>query len=184
MKTDNNIKQELDNLGIQLPIIEHQAFNVPNGYFENFPNLLMDNLKNSAFIDNLPKNVPQITPNEYFENFYATLSPKINELKPKTHLKVSYKRFGYRIAMAASMTLIFSIGFLMMNQAKKSTVEQELAKISTEEINQYIDDNSGEFAVLLSKENVNVNNIDIEELEKELFGSDDNKKQTTILELL
>ena len=184
MKTDQINNQELEKVGIMIPINKNQAFKVPDGYFENFSADLMNNISTTTFIENLPKNEPQSIPNGYFENFYTQLSPKIFDNQPKTQLKVSYKRFSYRLAMAASMTLIFTIGFLMMNQPKKSTIEQELAKIPTEEINQYIEDNSEEFAAVLSKENVNINNIDFDELEKELFETNDIDKQSKILNIL
>lgn len=198
MDNKKDIADELINEGINLPTGIHTPFEIPELYFDRIlpdvqntiaetaytaklpkqlPFELPDNywqdaveqLHNHVFITDLPKQTPYQVPAQYFEISYATLlnSIKAQHNKPATlkPLRGKYRHF----AIAASITLILSMGFFMITTTSHTNIEQQIAALPSTEIEAYIQEHQVEFNSDIVFETPESNLIDEQKLEGEIL---------------
>jgi hypothetical protein len=199
MQQKINIEQELNDLQLKVPIVSMPEFSVPAGYFDNLEMSVLDRIHSEDFIAQLPKNMPFDAPQGYFDQLSNELNTsisleqlpkntpyqvpigyfndldtqilsKIAQTKPSLKpLKVSSRRFA-PLSMAASILFFIVSGFFLINQQSSPSVEQQLAKISDDEINLYIQAHQQEFETdLVSAEALDDSQVDIPTLEKDII---------------
>ena len=164
---EHNIEQLAHAVFIdQLP--KQELNEVPIGYFEHFA----EDLSTTLFIDQLPKSQPQIIPSSYFDQFHDQLMQDVKaETKPsKVLLQVTSRRIN-PMAIAASILFMLGMGFFLLQQTKPLSIEQQVATLSTAEIEQYIQTHQAEFDTDLSIEYIDPNQIDILQLENEILNN-------------
>lgn len=201
MKRNPEIVQELQDLGVNLPPASN-PYSIPDTYFDTFYSSLQEELavehaldafpktnpyqlnenyfesleselQSRIFLESISKEMPMELPPSYFSQFESTLQSKLKtqtpELKPMR--KVS-PMFSF-VSIAASIVLVLGLAFWMMNQHRTLSVEQQLARISTSEIQAYMNAHQEEFGTEVSFENVEESQIDIMSLEQEVYGNFD-----------
>ncbi|MBL7767131.1 MAG: hypothetical protein JNJ58_13610 [Chitinophagaceae bacterium] len=67
MQAANDIQQELKDLGCEIPLVGMPAFQVPEHYFQELPELLMEQIHREDFLAGLPKQTPFTLPDGYFD---------------------------------------------------------------------------------------------------------------------
>jgi hypothetical protein len=182
-----NIK--LDDFTNSLP--KSMPFDIPQNYFEQ----LEDDLKTNLFLEQLPKSNPYSAPDEnYFNDFAAQMTSHIyldqisnknplsvpssyfdtqhDQIMSKTKINAPIQNSSRRFAplsMAASILFFIGLGFLMFNQTSKPSVEQQLAAISSAEIENYIQAHQMEFDTDLVLEGIDESRVDVQTLESEII---------------
>ncbi|MBL7771821.1 MAG: hypothetical protein JNM95_03040 [Chitinophagaceae bacterium] len=207
MKRNPEINQELKDLGVNIPDVS-LPMGVPEGYFNSFESNLLERLEietvleklpkqlpyqlesgyfetfdselqDAIFADSLPKSMPYEVPVGYFDQLEASINKKI--ISPKPEMKPMRKVspvFSF-LSIAASILLVLGLAFWMMNQKNTLSVEQQMAKISTHEIQEYMNAHPSEFGSDLSFENIDENQIDIMSLETEVYDNFDLKNMSS-----
>lgn len=180
---------KLDDFTHSLP--KSMPFDIPQNYFEQ----LEDDLKTSLFIEQLPKSTPLSAPSEtYFNDFSAQLTSQVyldsisnknplsvpnayfetqheqimSLVKTNAPTQIGSRRFA-PMSMAASILFFIGLGFLMFNQTSKPSVEQQLAAISSTEIENYIQAHQLEFDTDLVLEGIDESRVDVQTLESEII---------------
>jgi len=65
---NQDIIQELSDLGSSLSnLTPENVYSVPNGYFENFPNQILDLVSTTVWMSSLPREIPYQVPKGYFD---------------------------------------------------------------------------------------------------------------------
>lgn len=200
MENKNNILNELKDLGINLPKGLKSPNDVPVGYFDNFSgsvfelikqenfldslpkkmpfevessyfSSLENDLKSKIFIDSLPKEIPFDIPANYFDGLEYEIAQKIDFPKKEiAPLRVHRKKYQ-TMSMAASIILFLGLGFQFLKPTNKINVEQQLSKISTTEIDAYIQQHQTEFSTDLATETFDASEVDVNKLENEIIES-------------
>jgi len=180
---------KLDDFTLSLP--KSMPFDIPQNYFEQ----LEDDLKTSIFLEQLPKSSPLLAPDEnYFNDFAAQMTSHIyldqisnknplsvpssyfdtqhdqimSKIKTNAPTQIGTRRFA-PLSMAASILFFIGLGFLMFNQTSKPSVEQQLATISSSEIENYIQSHQLEFDTDLVLEGIDESRVDFQTLENEII---------------
>ena len=156
MNGKSDIRNELraiSELVADIPIMP--VFTVPEGYFEQFPDKLMEKIRESELNDptfeiheispllaSLSRKMPMEAPGGYFDSI--TVPPV--EVKPLAPvIPMRRKRFG-SFAIAASMIAILGFGALLFNKMNSGetsssnlNVSAELPKLSEGEMDAFLD---------------------------------------------
>ncbi len=77
MKRKEQIQEELKGLGVHLPVTSSPPMEIPEGYFDELPDLLLNQIHHASFLESLPKQLPFETPQGYFDNFSSSLNEAI-----------------------------------------------------------------------------------------------------------
>ncbi len=77
MKRKEQIQEELKGLGVHLPVTSSPPMEIPEGYFDELPDLLLNQIHQASFLESLPKQLPFETPQGYFDNFSSSLNEAI-----------------------------------------------------------------------------------------------------------
>lgn len=196
MKPTQDIKKELQELGIRIPEGLKTPFMPEEGYFSGFESNILDQVKSLDFLQTLPKNTPfSITPN-YFNTLSESIEnqlfieklPKSNpflapegyfeknleELRSITtptlvpHLSI-HKSLKYSMSIAAALLAFISLSFYIINRPSHVDVESGLASLNSSEIESYIANHAAEFDLAQNTETLDYNEVDIKNLEKNLI---------------
>lgn len=177
MKRAENIHNELNELGagvlMSLPPI--MPFSTPEGHFESFNAVLMQQIATSVPESELtlPSGMPFAAPSpEYFTDFSKNILAKIQgealdwgkgnpysvpygyfeqfpaRMTQKAKASQTVRRripLFHTVRLAAAMALIFFVGFGVMKMNHFSTPENGLTSLSKAEINQYVAENIDDF---------------------------------------
>jgi hypothetical protein len=81
MKHKIDIKQELNEIGVSVPIRTMPEMNLPLGYFNTFSTTLLEQIHTNDFISALPQSMPYQIPNAYLENFSTELLDSIHQVE-------------------------------------------------------------------------------------------------------
>jgi hypothetical protein len=200
MQKSKNIEQELNELGIHIPD-SGDSYTVPESYFQHLPGNLLDQIRTQEFEQTLPKINPFDLPTAYFESFPAQLQTRIylEELPQNNTYTVPAQYFettanrvlqqvksekkgtltpirkvspGFSfISIAASIVLMLTTGFWLINRNQTPSVEQQIAALSNAEVQDYVLAHVGEFGSELSLESIDINAVDLNALEQEVMTS-------------
>jgi hypothetical protein len=145
-------------------------FEVETSYFDSLEISILAQIK-AENVESLPKTMPFDLPIGYFEGLENELKAKIEiqkkEIKPLRATRPKTQVFS----IAASIILFLGIGFLFLKPTKTINVEQQLAKISTNEINAYILQHQAEFTTDIATEMIDETSVDVNKLENEIIES-------------
>jgi hypothetical protein len=145
-------------------------FEVEINYFDSLEISILAQIK-AENVESLPKTMPFDSPIGYFEGLENELKSKIEiqkkEIKPLRVTRPKTQVFS----IAASIILFLGIGFLFLKPTKTINVEQQLAKISTNEINAYILQHQAEFTTDIATETIDETSVDVNKLENEIIES-------------
>ena len=140
-------------------------FEVETTYFDSLESSILDQIKAENNIESLPKTMPFALPIGYFEGLENELKAKIEIPKKEiTPLRVTRTKTQV-FSIAASIILFLGIGFLFLKPTKTINVEQQLAQISTNEINAYILQHQAEFTTDIATETIDETSVDVNKLE-------------------
>jgi len=146
-------------------------FEVETTYFDSLESSILDQIKAENNIESLPKTMPFALPIGYFEGLENALKAKIEiQKKEITPLRVTRTKTQV-FSIAASIILFLGIGFLFLKPTKTINVEQQLAQISTNEINAYILQHQAEFTTDIATETIDETSVDVNKLENEIIES-------------
>ena len=146
-------------------------FEVETTYFDSLESSILDQIKAENNIESLPKTMPFALPIGYFEGLENELKAKIEIPKKEiTPLRVTRTKTQV-FSIAASIILFLGIGFLFLKPTKTINVEQQLAQISTNEINAYILQHQAEFTTDIATETIDETSVDVNKLENEIIES-------------
>ena len=146
-------------------------FDVETIYFDSLESSILEQIKAENNVESLPKTMPFVLPIGYFEGLENALKAKIEiqkkEIKPLRVTRTKTQVFS----IAASIILFLGIGFLFLKPTKTINVEQQLAQISTNEINAYILQHQAEFTTDIATETIDETSVDVNKLENEIIES-------------
>lgn len=146
-------------------------FDVETTYFDSLEISILAQIKVDNNIESLPKTMPFALPIDYFEGLENELKAKIEIPKKEiTPLRVTRTKTQV-FSIAASIILFLCIGFLFLKPTKTINVEQQLAQISTNEINAYILQHQAEFTTDIATETIDETSVDVNKLENEIIES-------------
>ena len=146
-------------------------FDFETTYFDSLESSILDQIKAENNIESLPKTMPFALPIGYFEGLENELKAKIEIPKKEiTPLRVTRTKTQV-FSIAASIILFLGIGFLFLKPTKTINVEQQLAQISTNEINAYILQHQAEFTTDIATETIDETSVDVNKLENEIIES-------------
>lgn len=168
----SNIAQEIqlehfiENLPAKLP------FEVPNQYFDNLHSEIMELNEQELFLSSLPKVNAYDLPVGYFEHLSTNIISKTKIANNIAPLRAT-RNYYSKMSIAASLFVILALGFLLMTQNSKNSgsIESQLAQISDNEINDYIEEHAFEFDHHLSYQAIDESQIDFNLLENEIYNS-------------
>ena len=89
MKNRKHIREELHELGVDLPVVEMPDMEIPSHFFESFSTLMLEAVKSNDVITSLPIEMPFDIPELYIEQLNdnvrdVIIEEKIMEALPKT----------------------------------------------------------------------------------------------------
>lgn len=141
-----------------------ENYGIPDGYFENFA----ERISTEIFLRDLKENISGTgfnVPENYFENFNKKINYKISidieAVKPNIFY-LALKKY----AAAAIIILLCSFGIYNLNK-QDNNVQNQLAKLSVSELENYLQTNVSNVDMVLIMQNVD--NVDIkidEEIDK------------------
>ncbi len=204
-KEHQNIKKELEELGIPLEHHPNIPLSIPSGYFDSFKKDMLEQIATLDFTEQLSRKMPQQVPTDYFEQSKADILNQVtttdfSKQLPKEmpqQLPVGYfeqsqqdilaaiasdgqtmgglqltRTTKYRNwALAASMALIVSIGLFFINSKQGDlNLENELAQIPAEMIDNYIDEHQYDFEAFDILENPEIITKDVRYLEDQILN--------------
>lgn len=150
MPKRDNIQEELENLtpGFTWPD-SHARLEVPEGYFQELPGRVLEMLSITGTPDitpNLPKENPYRIPEGYFEQLPGRLLGKLAPKTPVINLPRSRPRLTAWAYAAAIIVLVALSGLLWISQHHQPpTLDQQLASLSDDAIEQYLSTEAGAF---------------------------------------
>jgi hypothetical protein len=154
-ETGNSVEEELAGLSPFLSTIKREMpFSVPQNYFEELSDNVLQSAKAIDFVNDKAENIPALlkglkdknvytTPLDYFENFSDSVLSKIkNEPKKAKVISIGSRKTWLRVAAAAIVVgLISTIGYYTLNKSSQPTVSDPIAalsKVSDDEMNNYL----------------------------------------------
>jgi hypothetical protein len=185
-----NASRELNHLSPLLSgLSKEMPYSVPAGYFENFTETIHESVLNSnqsAFdelekmsplLSSLKKEMPYSVPQNYFEQLTATINAEA--VKPAVKVVSITRQKWFRYAAAAVVIGFIAIaGFLLISKkenidpATQSSewVNKNLKKVSTDEINSFVELTDQEAPVIASidKKNEIKDKNDVQDLIKDI----------------
>jgi hypothetical protein len=146
-------------------------FEINATYLDSLEISILAQIKAENNIESLSKTMPFALPIGYFEGLETELKAKIEiQKKGITPLRVIRTKTQV-FSIAASIILFLGIGFLFLKPTKTINVEQQLAQISTNEINAYILKHQAEFTTDIATETIDETSVDVNKLENEIIES-------------
>ena len=145
---------------------------ISSDYFENNKEEMLKTIAALDFADKLPKDMPQSVPTGYFEENKRAVIDALETQEQKSPLTVTPGGAARRNwALAATMALLVSIGLFFMNpRTSTSSIEDSLSTITTEELNEYIEEHSYDFEALDILENPASSTAKLEDLEEQILN--------------
>lgn len=132
------------------------VFNVPDGYFEEFPELLMNRIKAEEINDELtgfprlstiPRINPFSVPEGYFEGLPNTIGHKKFEEAPGRIVKMGRKVSLYKKCLiAAALAGVISVGAVLLSrQLSSNSMDKQLAQLSDQDMIDYLQYRTDDF---------------------------------------
>lgn len=132
------------------------VFNVPGGYFDEFPDLLMDRIKAEEINDELtefprlstiPRINPFSVPEGYFEGLTKTIGHKKFEEAPGRVVKMGRKISLYKKCLiAAALAGVISVGAVILSrQLSSNSMDKQLAQLSDQDMIDYLQYRTDDF---------------------------------------
>ena len=150
----------------------NNGYKVPEGYFSELEDTLLDKVKNLESIEDVLKNYKgthgYTTPESYFDTLEKRVLEKV---KPKVIPLFSWKKIAISTAtIAASLVLAFSI----YNYSSTKQTTNTIAAIDTAQIHDYIDNGELDLTLfevedLLFDQNIDLSTLNNESLQEELL---------------
>ncbi|HEY4874619.1 MAG TPA: hypothetical protein VIH86_03545 [Puia sp.] len=154
-KTSNSVDEELANLSPFLSTIKREMpFSVPQNYFEELPDNVLQSAKAIDFVNDEAENIPALlkglkdknvytTPLGYFENFSDSVLSKIkDEPKKAKVISIGSRKTWLRVAAAAIVVgIISTVSYYTLNKNPQPAVSDPIAalsKVSDDEMNSYL----------------------------------------------
>lgn len=164
-------------------------FETPSGYFTDLGDKLSKVIQQQSspdFIDSLPKLMPYEIPSNYFEELPSQIVSKL-DLKSTQPLMTLSRKLIVKLSLAATILLFMGLAFkgLVLTSNTSSTnyiIENELAKVSDNEISQYIVSHQSEMDASLALETIDETKLDLKQFETEVL--EDALNQITDEEIL
>lgn|GEM_PF-3056411 len=162
---------------------------LPVDYFDTLKRNVMSEIAVTEFEASLPKRMPQSVPNDYFAKSKAEVLSKLTQseqsINNDTGLISTRTRKKRSWALAASMALIISAGLFFM-QADHSTLnlENELAQVSEDLIDDYIETHEYDFEAYDILENPQLTSQSMQSLEEEILLETENLSNEEIFEFV
>lgn len=145
-------------------------FAVPQSYFEELSAKMSQLVQTDSFLSSLPKELPYSAPSVYFDPLTESILQKTVKAKQLSPLRATRSFYG-KMWIAASLFLILSAGFLIMNQKGPKSFETELAQVSDTEIESYMKDHAYEFDNHITYQAIDESKIDINKLESDIYNA-------------
>jgi hypothetical protein len=154
-ETSNSVDEELANLSPFLSTIKREMpFSVPQNYFEELPDNVLQSAKAIDFVNDEAENIPALlkglkdknvytTPLGYFENFSDSVLSKIkDEPKKAKVISIGSRKTWLRVAAAAIVVgIISTVSYYTLNKNPQPAVSDPIAalsKVSDDEMNSYL----------------------------------------------
>lgn len=154
-ETSNAVDEELANLSPFLSTIKKEMpFSVPQNYFEELSDNVLQSAKAIDFVNDEAENIPAIlkglkdknvytTPLGYFENFSDSVLSKINhEPKKAKVISIGSRKTWLSVAAAAIVVgIISTVSYYTLNKNPQPAVSDPIAalsKVSDDEMNSYL----------------------------------------------
>ena len=153
MKKDKNIQEELKEIAPFLASLEKKNnFQVPEGYFEQNPQALIEIIKAEESAKKIAKLAGRKTsmpvPEGYFESLPAAILSNVNstrEVKIISIQRSSTWKQLLQVAAAVAALVIIGLPLLKQQTIKQDSVEVALHKVSDEDLSAYVADHSASF---------------------------------------
>lgn len=175
MHKGKEIADELKEVSPSLSALgDSPAYNVPSGYFEAFPANLMASIhasehtkevteelhEISPFMAAIPRQSPYTVPSGYFEGLSREVIMRKNAEEPGRIVKMGRRvKMFKRCLAAAAVAGVISIGAVMLSKSyNDNSLDKQLAQISDQEIEDYLQSNTDAF----DNENI-FTNVSLEE---------------------
>ncbi|MFZ9239606.1 MAG: hypothetical protein ACO22R_00585 [Chitinophagaceae bacterium] len=145
MAKDSNIQNELKDISQAVANLDGKTpFAIPAGYFQQFPQKLMQNFENESFIKEefslspLMRSLQSKTPFEVPASYFNEFNAAIPRTSPAT-IKLGSRRWTSYAAAACIGGLIFGLIYLSNQQSKQPTFASN--SISNETMASYLIEN-------------------------------------------
>jgi putative ribosome biogenesis GTPase RsgA len=162
MQKGKEIADELKEVAPSLSVLgDSPAYEVPNGYFEAFPDNLMAKIRTqgntqevteelselSPFLASMSRKTPFSAPDGYFEDLGREVIMRTNEDKPGRIVKMGRRvKLFKRCLVAAAIAGVISVGAVMLSKSfNDNSLDRQLAQISDQEIEDYLQSNTDAF---------------------------------------
>ena len=146
---------------------------VPADYFEQSKKDILGKVLALDYVDQLPKEMPQQVPAGYFEQSKKNILAEIakNSEGGNNDLQITRSTKRRTWALAASIALIISVGLFFMNSNSSNlNIENELAQIPAEMIDNYINEHQYDFEAFDILENPEIITKDMQSLEEQILN--------------
>ena len=150
----------------------NNGYNVPEGYFSELEDTLLNKVKNLESIEDVLKNYKgthgYTTPESYFDTLEKRILEKV---EPKVIPLFSWKKIAYStVAVAASLVLVFSI----YDYSSTQQITDTIAAIDTTQLHDYIYNGELDLTLfevedLLFDQNIDLSTLNNESLQEELL---------------
>jgi hypothetical protein len=154
-ETSNSVDEELADLSSFLGTVKREMpFSVPQNYFEELADHVLQSAKAIDFVNDEAENIPSLlkglkdknvytTPLGYFENFSGSVLSKIkNEPKKAKIISIGSRKTWLRVAAAAIVVgIISTVGYYTLNKNSQPAVSDPIAalsKVSDDEMSNYL----------------------------------------------
>lgn len=144
---------------------------LPADYFQTSKNEIIGNIAAIDLLESLPKGMPQALPAGYFVQSKSEILDKVSENETTTPLTVTRRSQKQNWTLAATMALLVSLGLFFLNPNTQTTsIEDSLSKISSEMIDDYIEDNAYDFEALDILENPQSSTAKLHDIEQQILN--------------
>lgn len=158
-------------------------YTLPNDYFETLPDQILLKIKDleirqvpiaelkalSPRLAELPKTVPFHVPGDYFEGLVPTILARVKG--PSVSKTFGFRRssFRWQYALAASViTVVLGSSLLFFHQNSMRNLDGQLAKVSDQEIMEYLENHSDVFDNEVILKNLSEKSLSAENAVQEL----------------
>lgn len=94
MNINNDIIKELDELGVTLPDNCLATFTIPDQYFDDFPNQVIQEVKIEEYLSSLPHSIPYSVSADYFNTILPSV---LDQIKEEEFLNTIPRKMPYHI---------------------------------------------------------------------------------------